>query len=173
LGWWPTILNSGTMSLWTHIATWLWDRSGGVMLTCAAMSPYDRAHWFCLVGPYAGPTVRPTITRVASGIGYVVFFSRCFVTITFVVLWCAVVFVIGSYRAELEQFICDEQVHCSVTILWVSSLFLVVWQVSLVRPVRLAYQPPASSTFLSEHTSHQYFSLTTNQPATSQTNTAV
>jgi hypothetical protein len=26
---------------------------------------------------------------------------------------------------------------------------------SVVRPVRLAYQPPASSTFLSEQTSHQ------------------
>jgi hypothetical protein len=30
-------------------------------------------------------------------------------------------------------------------------------------PVRLAYQPPASSTFLSQQTSHQYFSLKTNQ----------
>jgi hypothetical protein len=42
-----------------------------------------------------------------------------------------------------------------------------------LRPVRLAYQPPASSTFLSEQTSQQYFSLTTNQhqpSATSQTN---
>jgi hypothetical protein len=44
-------------------------------------------------------------------------------------------------------------------------------------PVRLAYQPPANSTFLSEQTSHatsqQYFSLRTNQhppSATSQTN---
>jgi hypothetical protein len=41
------------------------------------------------------------------------------------------------------------------------------------RPVRLTYQPPASSTFLSEQTSQQYFSLRTNQhqsSATSQTN---
>jgi hypothetical protein len=41
------------------------------------------------------------------------------------------------------------------------------------RPVRLAYQPPASGTFLSEQTSHQYFSLRTNQHqplATNQTN---
>jgi hypothetical protein len=41
------------------------------------------------------------------------------------------------------------------------------------RPVRLAYQPPANSTFLSEQTSHQYFSLSTNQhqpSATNQTN---
>jgi hypothetical protein len=37
----------------------------------------------------------------------------------------------------------------------------------------LAYQPPASSTFLSQQTSQQYFSLRTNQhqpSATSQTN---
>jgi hypothetical protein len=37
----------------------------------------------------------------------------------------------------------------------------------------LAYQPPAGSTFLSEQTSHQYFSLRINQyqpSATSQTN---
>jgi hypothetical protein len=51
-----------------------------------------------------------------------------------------------------------------------------------VRPVRLAYQPPANSTFLSEQTSHQqpaktsqhYSSLRTNQhqpSATSQPNT--
>jgi hypothetical protein len=50
------------------------------------------------------------------------------------------------------------------------------------RPVRLAYQPPASSTFLSQETSHQqpaatsqqYSSLRTNQhqpSATSQPNT--
>jgi hypothetical protein len=49
-----------------------------------------------------------------------------------------------------------------------------------LRPVRLAYQPPASSIFLSEQISHhspatrqQYFSLRTNQhqpSATSQTN---
>jgi hypothetical protein len=43
------------------------------------------------------------------------------------------------------------------------------------RLVRLAYQPPASSTFLSEQiaTSQQYFSLRTNQnqpSATKQTN---
>jgi hypothetical protein len=36
--------------------------------------------------------------------------------------------------------------------------FLIKW--SDLRPVRLAYQPPASSTFLSEQTSHQ-------QPASS------
>jgi hypothetical protein len=38
-----------------------------------------------------------------------------------------------------------------------------------MRHVRLAYQAPANNTFLSEQTSHQYFSLTTNQcqPATS------
>jgi hypothetical protein len=49
-----------------------------------------------------------------------------------------------------------------------------------LQPVRLAYQPPASSTFLSQQTSHQqpatsqqYFSLRTNQhqpSATNQTN---
>jgi hypothetical protein len=33
---------------------------------------------------------------------------------------------------------------------------------SETRPVRLAYQPPASSTFLSEQTSQQHFSLRTN-----------
>jgi hypothetical protein len=65
----------------------------------------------------------------------------------------------------------------------------------VVRPVRLAYQPPASSTFLSDQTSHEqptsrtflrpnqpratsqpYFSLRTNQhqpSATSQTNRLV
>jgi uncharacterized membrane protein len=53
-----------------------------------------------------------------------------------------------------------------------------------VRPVRLAYQPPANSTFLSEQTSHQqpartsqqYTSLRTNQhqpSATSQPNRLV
>jgi hypothetical protein len=31
------------------------------------------------------------------------------------------------------------------------------------RQIRLAYQPPHSSTFLSEQTSQQYFSLRTNQ----------
>jgi hypothetical protein len=41
-----------------------------------------------------------------------------------------------------------------------------------VRPVRLAYQPPANGTFLSQQTSQQYFPLRTNQhqpSATSQT----
>jgi hypothetical protein len=45
-----------------------------------------------------------------------------------------------------------------------------------VQPVRSAYQPPASSTFLSEQTSQQYFSLRTNQhqpSGTSQTNRLV
>jgi hypothetical protein len=40
-------------------------------------------------------------------------------------------------------------------------------------PVRLAYQPPTNSTFLSEETSQQYVSLKTNQhrpSVTSQTN---
>jgi hypothetical protein len=44
---------------------------------------------------------------------------------------------------------------------------------SNIHPIRLAYQPPANNTFLSEQTSQQYFSLRTNQhqpPATSQTN---
>jgi hypothetical protein len=43
----------------------------------------------------------------------------------------------------------------------------------IYQPVHSAYQPPASGTFLSEQTSQQYFSLTTNQhqsSATSQTN---
>jgi hypothetical protein len=48
----------------------------------------------------------------------------------------------------------------------------------ILRPIRLPYQPPVSSTFLSEQTSHQQpasgtFSLTTNQrqsSATTQTN---
>jgi hypothetical protein len=41
------------------------------------------------------------------------------------------------------------------------------------RPVRLAYQPPASSTFLSQQTSHQQpvlFSQNKPTPATSQPN---
>jgi hypothetical protein len=37
------------------------------------------------------------------------------------------------------------------------------------RPVRLAYQSPTSSTFLSEQTSQQYFSLRTNQHQPSAT----
>jgi hypothetical protein len=47
--------------------------------------------------------------------------------------------------------------------------------VNYLRPVRSAYQPPASSISLSEQTSQQYFSLTTNQhqpSATSQTKRA-
>jgi hypothetical protein len=58
-----------------------------------------------------------------------------------------------------------------------NQLFLPAWHAKLFslisRPVRLACQPPASSTFLSEQTSQQYFSLRTNQhqpSATSQTN---
>jgi hypothetical protein len=37
-----------------------------------------------------------------------------------------------------------------------------IWAVG-IRPARLTYQPPANSTFLSQQTSHQYFSLRTNQ----------
>jgi hypothetical protein len=37
------------------------------------------------------------------------------------------------------------------------------------RPVRLAYQPPANSTFLSQQTSQQYSSLRTNQQPASST----
>jgi hypothetical protein len=46
-------------------------------------------------------------------------------------------------------------------------------RIAFFRPVRLAYQPPASSIFLSEQNSQQYFSLRTNQhqpSATNQTN---
>jgi hypothetical protein len=41
-----------------------------------------------------------------------------------------------------------------------------------IRPIRLAYQPPASSTFLSEQTSHQSTVLFSQhqQPAISQKN---
>jgi hypothetical protein len=38
-----------------------------------------------------------------------------------------------------------------------------VWLSDGGDPVRLAYQPPDSSTFLSQQTSQQYFSLRTNQ----------
>jgi hypothetical protein len=51
--------------------------------------------------------------------------------------------------------------------------FFLFSKIAILRPVRLAYQLPASSTFLSEQTSQQYFSLRTNQhqpSATSQTN---
>jgi hypothetical protein len=40
-------------------------------------------------------------------------------------------------------------------VLYVVLLFPSVLGGSNIRPVRLAYQPPASSTFLSERTSHQ------------------
>jgi hypothetical protein len=43
-------------------------------------------------------------------------------------------------------------------------------QVHWKHHVRLAYQTPASSTFLSEQTSHQYFSQNKLAPAISQTN---